>query len=139
MTTLEATVAPTPIPAPPNFPISWARPDDAAMFWTTDPLHFPEPLHPLDFAFLVRAFRGGFNPAAQAYDLPIRAERRNEQTIAVNRDRLAEAVALRAAGRRNARARGVVARSICAERVHGAGALVEAGLAHENDIAQDRE
>jgi pyruvate,water dikinase len=76
MTQLETTTAPTPIATPPNFPIAWARPDDAAMFWTSDPLHFPEPLHPLDFAFIARAFRGGFNTAAAGYELPIRAEAR---------------------------------------------------------------
>jgi phosphohistidine swiveling domain-containing protein len=78
MSQLETATAPkpTPIPTPPSFPIEWSRPDDAAMFWTTDPLHFPEPVHSLEFAFLARHFRGGFNSAAAAYEMPIRAESR---------------------------------------------------------------
>jgi pyruvate,water dikinase len=67
---------PTPIPTPPSFPIAWPRPDDAAMFWTPDPLHFPDPLHPLDFAFVERAYHSGFNSAAATYELPIRGETR---------------------------------------------------------------
>jgi phosphohistidine swiveling domain-containing protein len=62
-----------PIPTPDDFPISWDHPDDAMMFWQTDPMHFPDPYHPLEYALAVRAFAYGFNRAAEDYDLPIRA------------------------------------------------------------------
>lgn len=70
----------TPISAPPNFPVAWLRPTDAQAFWTTDPLHYPKPIHQLEYAVVGRAVRGGFNSAAEALGLPIRSETRRINT-----------------------------------------------------------
>jgi phosphohistidine swiveling domain-containing protein len=65
-----------PIPTPPDFPVTWERAEDAQLFWQPDPLHFPEPMHPLEFDCAARGFAHGFNGAAEANDVPIRAELR---------------------------------------------------------------
>jgi pyruvate,water dikinase len=71
MTITEQIAQPMPIPTPPTFPIAWERRADAQMFWTTDPLHFPEPMHPLEFDFMEHAIERGFNLAAVDYEMPI--------------------------------------------------------------------
>ncbi len=67
----ESTDAPSPFPIPPDFPVTWEQPEDEAMFWNQDRMHFPQPATPLMEAFL-QSFNEGFARAAAAYDLPIR-------------------------------------------------------------------
>lgn len=63
--------APSPIPAPADFPVTWEHPDQAHMFWTTDRMHFPEPIMPMMAGFNQRS-EEGITRAAQAYALPVR-------------------------------------------------------------------
>ncbi len=42
---------PTPIPIPPDFPVTWENPDDAHIFWQHDRMHFPDPALPLEGQF----------------------------------------------------------------------------------------
>lgn len=79
-TELIAPTAAAPISAPPNFPVAWLRPTDAQAFWTTDPLHYPKPIHQLEYAIVGRAARDGFNAAAEALGLPTRSETRRINT-----------------------------------------------------------
>jgi len=64
--------APVLIPVPPEFPVTWATPDEQRLFWTQDRMHAPEPVGPLDSAIWILAY-GGINAAASRYELPIRA------------------------------------------------------------------
>ena len=65
-----------PIPAPPGFPVVWEHPDDARGFWEQERTHFPEPIAPLDYSLMSLVYLRGFNAAAEAYGLPIRAHAR---------------------------------------------------------------
>ena len=67
-----APVAPSLIPTPPEFPVTWNSPDEQRLFWTQDRMHAPEPVAPLDAEIWRTAYRG-LNPAAEDYELPIRA------------------------------------------------------------------
>ncbi|MSP12897.1 MAG: hypothetical protein EXR62_08060 [Chloroflexi bacterium] len=60
------------IPTPPDFPVSWERPEDAMLFWTHDTMHFPDPLTPMDDGLLKTIFVSGFNGSGEKYDIPIR-------------------------------------------------------------------
>ena len=64
---------PSPIPLPPEFPISWERPEQEQMFWTNDRMHFPEPVTPMMAAF-AKGFNEGFNRAAKASEVPMGME-----------------------------------------------------------------
>ena len=76
VTTVEAS---SPIPIPPDFPVTWERPEDERLLWRADRMHFPEPVTPL-MAIFTRAFNGGSERAADAYELPIRVEHRRLNT-----------------------------------------------------------
>lgn len=54
------------------FPVTWHYPGDERKFWTLDLMHFPEPVGPLAAAFLTAVYAGGFQRAAEHYDMPIR-------------------------------------------------------------------
>lgn len=71
-----------PIPLPSDFPVEWEDPADARMHWTFDPMHFPDPVLPLAFDFEWRIFTDGFNPATEAYQLPLRMHARRVNTYA---------------------------------------------------------
>lgn len=60
---------PRPIPAPPDFPVTWERPEQERLFWTHDRMHWPDPL-PIVYASLVP--EDGVNRAAERYQAPIR-------------------------------------------------------------------
>lgn len=77
---MTTTMPAQPIPTPPDFPITWEHPDDASMFWQPDPMHFPDPIHPLEFDFFARAFQQGVDGAAMAADVPLRAQIRRFNT-----------------------------------------------------------
>src|SRR5205085_3507043 len=75
MSTLSAREPPTPgqlIVPPPNFPLAWERPDDTRLFWTTDSVHYPDSVTPLEGWFLRNVYECGFNAAAATYRLPFR-------------------------------------------------------------------
>jgi len=58
------------IPAPEDFPVFWADPDDAKRTWQRDP-HVTEPLAPLSCSVSAAILRG-FTPAFSQLGLPIR-------------------------------------------------------------------
>lgn len=62
---------PQPIPTPTDFPVTWERPDDASLFWQIERLHWPDPMTPMDFAFM-RAAHVQFNWAFASYGVPLR-------------------------------------------------------------------
>jgi rifampicin phosphotransferase len=64
-----------PIPTPGNFPVEWARPEDARLFWMHERMHFPEPVTPLTDAVWALVL-SGFTRAAAAYDMGLRFEGR---------------------------------------------------------------
>jgi pyruvate,water dikinase len=75
MSTLSAREPPAPgqlIVPPPNFPLAWEQPDDTHLFWTTDSVHYPDSVTPLEGWFLRNVYERGFNAAAEAYRLPFR-------------------------------------------------------------------
>ncbi|MCH8850201.1 MAG: hypothetical protein IIC89_05180 [Chloroflexi bacterium] len=74
---------PTPIPLPPEFPVTWEDPELEQRLWVEDRMHFPEPVTPLMDAF-ARAFSTGFERAAQASHVPIRIESRSFNTYFYN-------------------------------------------------------
>ena len=60
------------IPTPANFPVEWANPDDALLFWTRERMHFSEPVTPLSEDAWAVCLYSGFNRAWAAYDLGLR-------------------------------------------------------------------
>ena len=62
--------APTPIPPPSNFPVTWKNPEDEGLFWQTDPMHFPEPTTPI-MVRVGEAINEGFRLAGLAYEMPV--------------------------------------------------------------------
>ncbi len=72
-TVVESPAPGKPIPAPPDFPVRWENPKDAKMFWEPDPMHYPDPIAPLEFEFINGGLgEHGFNHAAEKYELPVR-------------------------------------------------------------------
>jgi pyruvate,water dikinase len=56
----------------PSFPVAWQQhADDAKLFWQQDPMHFPDPLAPMEAAMLQRTLGPGFGYGARAYHAPI--------------------------------------------------------------------
>ena len=70
---VDQATPPGPIPTPPEFPITWERPEQEKMLWATDRMHFPEPVTPMMVAF-AKSFNEGFNRAAMASEVPLRLE-----------------------------------------------------------------
>ena len=59
------------IEPPPNFPVVWAHPSDARLFWNREQMHFPDPVTPLtEDAWAVCL--NGFNRGCAVYDLGLR-------------------------------------------------------------------
>ena len=50
--------APTSIPIPADFPVTWQDPEDAAWTWDQEATHFPESMPPLEFDFWNCAIHG---------------------------------------------------------------------------------
>lgn len=76
MSTLTQT-KPTPgqaIPLPAAFPVQWRQPADAKLYWTHDPMHFPNQVKPLVASILLPLTAHSFNLAAEQLDLPIRQQ-----------------------------------------------------------------
>lgn len=57
---------------PADFPVRWARPEEASLFWTREAVHFPQPVVPLFDAF-AEAHDAGFRAAFEAYGVALRA------------------------------------------------------------------
>jgi pyruvate,water dikinase len=72
---IDVHAQPRPIPVPDDFPIAWSQPGDKHLFFTIDRMHFPDQMPALD-ASLWLLFDEGFNRAAAAYGMPIRARTR---------------------------------------------------------------
>ena len=79
MSTAQAMPVPVRIVAPPEFPVTWASPDDERSPWVHDRLHAPHSVVPLDADFWIRAYNG-FNGAAELYEMPVRARARRINT-----------------------------------------------------------
>lgn len=54
-----------------NFPVTWRYPEDEALFWTQDQLHYPDPVTPLEFSLIEYGVDAGLTSAARAYDIPL--------------------------------------------------------------------
>ncbi len=67
------------IPAPPDFPVTWQRPEDERVFWKLDPMHFPQPVTPM-MGWFAQVFSEGYKRASQASQMPIRLELRRINT-----------------------------------------------------------
>jgi pyruvate,water dikinase len=63
-----------------DFPISWEDPDDAALVWTHDRMHFPGPVSPMEFSLIGAAFEAAFNVMARACEMPFIARVRRINT-----------------------------------------------------------
>jgi rifampicin phosphotransferase len=59
-----------PIPAPADFPLTWEQPDDERLFWQVERMHWPDPMTPMDFAFM-RSAHEGFSWAFNHYGVPL--------------------------------------------------------------------
>lgn len=62
--------APTPIPTPESFPLSWDEPVFAQLRWARDRMHFPEPVTPAMELFF-EAHNAGFRHAFALYEMPL--------------------------------------------------------------------
>ncbi|MEZ4727499.1 MAG: PEP-utilizing enzyme [Caldilineaceae bacterium] len=56
----------TPLPVPPDFPVTWDHPHDAYLLWTRDRTHWPEQITPLEFSLWQHAAEG-MNAAYEFY------------------------------------------------------------------------
>jgi phosphohistidine swiveling domain-containing protein len=59
-----------PISAPAEFPVTWEQPEDERLFWQVERMHWPDPMTPMDFAFM-RAAHEGFSWAFNHYGVPL--------------------------------------------------------------------
>ncbi len=69
-------VAGTPIVPPPDFPVRWERPEDAAYYWTRDREHMPRPITPMFSSFTALAAGEGRRLTVPLYEEAI-LERRD--------------------------------------------------------------
>jgi len=63
-----------PIPTPIDFPVQWKHPEDQRLLWTHDRIHNPEQLTPLEDVYIRVFVEHGFNAAAEAFEMPVRAK-----------------------------------------------------------------
>ena len=70
-----------PIPAPPDFPVTWENPDDERLFWARDTMHFPDQMNELEGELSIGvAHTHGSTRASEAYEMPIRLRVRRINT-----------------------------------------------------------
>src|SRR5262245_23136946 len=62
------------------FPVEWERPEDQLAFWVQERMGNPEPLPPLEEAFVEAWFGEPFRRAAELYELGIRGRSRRVNT-----------------------------------------------------------
>ncbi len=67
-TDTHAAASGQPIPAPADFPVSWANPNDAKLTWQLDS-HATEPVAPLSFSFIAACQRG-ISPGFTQFGVP---------------------------------------------------------------------
>jgi len=60
------------IPAPPDFPVEWEKPEDANGFWERELQHVPKQATVLEYDLQTRLIENGFNVAFEAQELPVR-------------------------------------------------------------------
>ncbi len=68
-----------PIPRPPDFPVKWDTPADDRLYWTFDPIHYPDPVSPLAFDLQSRWWWGA-RKGFEQYSLPMVIETRRVNT-----------------------------------------------------------
>lgn len=66
-----AVPAPTTIPLPVDFPVTFGNAEEAAFTWMQDRQHAPLPMTPMSF-WWADHFKDGFNAGLAGYDLPVR-------------------------------------------------------------------
>ena len=54
-----------------DFPVEWANPDEARLFWTRETMHFPVPVSPLTATFEMAALDHGMSRALTEYSFPM--------------------------------------------------------------------
>jgi phosphohistidine swiveling domain-containing protein len=64
------------IPLPSDLPAPWEQPEDEQAFWTSDPMHFPNPMTKLDYMLGGMIYGPGMNHAFETYEIPLRADSR---------------------------------------------------------------
>ncbi len=55
---------------PGRFPVAWEQPEDERLFWQIERMHWPDPMTPMDFAFM-RSAHEGFSWAFAQYGVPL--------------------------------------------------------------------
>ncbi|HEV2121178.1 MAG TPA: hypothetical protein VGW38_00190, partial [Chloroflexota bacterium] len=80
MTTALQELMPSPLPTPPNFPVTWEDPAEATYFWTFDRAHAPEPMVPVDGVYFHHGYQYGITAAARAFEMPFRCLARRINT-----------------------------------------------------------
>lgn len=71
MSQTDATLT-EPIPTPPNFPVDWADPMEARLFWVQDRMHYPGAVGPMAESFEFRSLNTGAPRAFERASVPIR-------------------------------------------------------------------
>ncbi len=80
MSTQNASARPkpgSPIPLPPDFPVTWENPQDAKRMWNFDRVHSGEVVPTLTVSLSHTVLATGFGAAAEQYAMPIRMEMRH--------------------------------------------------------------
>ena len=62
----------TPIPVPPEFPLTWATPEDAQRLWSRELMHFPGQITALELSITAGWIENGMNPAFSDFGFPVR-------------------------------------------------------------------
>jgi phosphohistidine swiveling domain-containing protein len=77
---MNQSTMPQPIPLPPDFPVTWERPEDAHGFWERETSHVPGQSTMLDDSFARRWIDEGFNAACEDFSMPVRNAYRRVNT-----------------------------------------------------------
>ena len=75
MTAASQTLAPQPIEAPSEFPVTWDQPGDEMLFWEQDRSHASRQLAPLEYELMFDNFMRGMTFAFHHYGVPIQTVR----------------------------------------------------------------
>lgn len=67
---------PMPLPTPPDFPIAWDPPSDAAQMWFYNKTLYRDPVTPLDFSLRIRLMHQGINRGNVIYGMPFNIRER---------------------------------------------------------------
>lgn len=69
---MDMATEPTPIVAPPEFPVTWEEPGDEHRLWTRETMHAPGQINAMDVSIARRWIANGMNPAFEGYSFPVR-------------------------------------------------------------------